>query len=230
MAYGAPAKPQFASFESPSMSGARSTGRIHEDSLPAMPSWDTAQTQHVDEPEPEHEIVEKHGVPEDAIPLRTNPQSPPLRQYNDPYDQQPYAARSELAGGDLGHAQQQSAYVQTGPYAQTHSPPPRSQATSPYAAGSAMSPPHGYNNVQQTPLSPAGSSYYGAQAAYPSAPQRQTAQAAYPQSAFTGYAPTGSTQYEPTAHTSYGAAQTPTSPVGNQAAYNPFRPGPQQHY
>lgn len=117
MAYGAP---QFATFDNPT--GAKG-GRLHEDALPVMPSWETSQTRRVEEPEEE-------GQQEGDIamsPLREAPAAQPQLAYGDEQRQpmlpqptqasqnswvhsSPYPSTA-YEGGDLGNSQQPNRYA-----------------------------------------------------------------------------------------------------------------------
>jgi hypothetical protein len=209
--------PQFATFDSPS-------GRIHEDSLPAMPSWDTAQKRRVED----ESAVQAYG--EDVE----------MERLGQP---QPYQQR---VGGN-GYNQ-----VPNGPATPALSP--YDQSTEYFGAGAATATTSNrYNsglggqhlgNFQNTPLSPAPT-YATNAPEYNAATDRfapgfvspspeqynrnYTHSPPQPHNFSTPYAPTISTRYEPSENEYQGQNVSPTQRRAPQAfGYPSLSPTSQQ--
>lgn len=96
--------PQTATFDAPTKNG-----KYNEDSLPAMPSWDQAQSRHVQEDDVEMEKLNDHSAQQQSL-LANDQRNSGGRYYNN--DAYPYEASRPTAhdtAGDLGT-------MHTGPY------------------------------------------------------------------------------------------------------------------
>lgn len=121
--------PQFATFDA----GNKRSANIHEDSLPTMPSWDTAQTRRVEDRSPQ-----PRGA--DMEMERMLPQHTPASPIRDsPYQSAPY--QSDLGAQRLGqHHQQQQQQEYYDPPNQPLSPAPTYYSTAPPMAGALHAP------------------------------------------------------------------------------------------
>jgi hypothetical protein len=204
MMYGA--QPQFATFDASS--------KKHEDSLPAMPSWDTAQSRRVEDDTQDMEMkhLEQqasggqtlHGNQNAYAPVANGPISPVHSPYHEQQD--PYAQNASPYSSGLG-----SQPPNQTPY--SHDLPPNNYTRAPlspaptYSSGPA--PTYRTTQPQRPPMNTNSQSFnsdrYGAS---PPPPQQQ-------------WSPVGSTRYEPTEYPNN------TSPVGaGQGHFQSFAPAP----
>jgi len=166
MNYGAPppAAPQFASFDAPSWSK-NGGAAVHEDALPNMPSWDTAQRRRVMSDDEDNLDTAYHGATGEqengdiALGGMMHPRAqdyeqrqPMLQQhaipptYNDEpssyngtsSSSYPYQTQNAYAGGDLGG------------YPAAHHPLQQQQEPTRYASGHSAVPPS-YRSQQTSP-------------------------------------------------------------------------------
>ena len=90
------APPQFAQFD------VSRSDKVHEDSLPAMPSWDTASQKRVLEDVHHHDDVEM-GKIEQKAPMLAHQAPSPTKEYTEMESGTPYQQHSAQHGGDLGN-------------------------------------------------------------------------------------------------------------------------------
>lgn len=171
MNYGAPPQqPQFATFDANPRN--KSGAAINEDTLPPMPSWDTAQSRRVIHDDDDLDI-EYHGTTgeqsngdialggmatstqqdheqrQPMLPQQTTSPSynnhPAFRDYQEPANSgYPYQTQGAYAGGDLGGPQQQPTRPQQpSRYDSTYSAIPPSYRSAPSPSPYA----HGYGNA-----------------------------------------------------------------------------------
>jgi hypothetical protein len=149
-----------------------SSGIVHEDSLPAMPSWDTAQTRRIEDHTPEKRMddVEMGHLP----PVQTQVQRParngydqvpngPISPTSPTYSQNGYFPNHQQHNADLGSQRmgQYNDYDDT-----PHSPAPTYHtnpvpATDRFMAGTASPIPYSYQTThqQQTSYAPSSTQY-----------------------------------------------------------------------
>jgi len=183
-------QPQYAQFDAPS------SKPINGDALPAMPSWETAQSRRVEVEEmPDHhtDIVELSSLnnnPRDEVrvPMLAQTEHADQSPLPSPYAYSPPHEQAPFTGNHYGAAQSS----QNGYRGASSPPPPQQQrrpvhygagaqgysAQQPYAAhsqGDGMSP--GYMGSQHNDLV-------------------STVSPTYANAGYTGYAPSGSTRFE----------------------------------
>lgn len=124
--------PQFATFDA----GSKRGGQIHEDSLPAMPSWDTATTRQVEDhtPAPPPQRTRNEMEMERMLPQHNYNQGPRSPIHESPYGQGPRSPIHDSPyASDLG-AQNQTA---RGGYTNDYYDPPMSPAPTYYSTAPA---------------------------------------------------------------------------------------------
>ena len=190
-------QPQFATFDA-------SSNKIPEDSLPAMPSWDTAQTRKVEDHSHDMEMkdLEHQASGGQRLSRNANSYAPvsngPASPVHSPYDHQPQTVYMHGAtqpyGSDLGaqrlnnnsYPYEDPSYHHSGPL----SPTPT------YTSGPAPT----YHTTQPRPAMNTNTSYQSDRFAAPPQPQQQ-------------WSPMSSTRYEPTEYTAQGTSyHVPISP------------------
>jgi hypothetical protein len=108
--YVTPSQPQFAQFDT----GKRS--QVNEDSLPSMPTWETATSRRVvdDSHHDEMEMGTIDHTDEAKAPMLANQQPTPrgghVESFQEYHDTLPYQQRIAQNGGDLGAYGQQTSY------------------------------------------------------------------------------------------------------------------------
>lgn len=154
---------------------------MHEDSLPAMPSWDTASERKVFDESHDEDIQMEKLDPQKAPMLANQAPSPRIGAQQSPAAVLPYQQHGAALGGDLGN-----------PYGQT----------SPVYGGAHGQSPVGYTG-QHGYASPSAPQQYHS-------PDDLTANHSFPpQQAYSSYTPSESTRYEPS--TVYGGQETGTA-------------------
>ena len=88
-------QPQFAQFD------VSKSNKVHEDSLPAMPSWETASQKRVLQEDDSHNDVEM-GKLEQKAPMLAHKAPSPNTGYAEMDSQIPYQQHGAKQGGDLG--------------------------------------------------------------------------------------------------------------------------------
>ena len=88
-------QPQFAQFD------VSSNNKVHEDSLPAMPSWETTSQKRVLQEEERHNDVEM-GKLEQKAPMLAHQAPSPNTSYAEIGSEIPYQQHGAKQGGDLG--------------------------------------------------------------------------------------------------------------------------------
>ena len=91
--YGGYRSPQTATFDAPS----NKNGAYNEDALPAMPSWEQAQSRHVEDNNVEMEQLDHQAAQQESLLPRNDAASAGGGRY--------YNHQEQNAGGDLGTAQ-----------------------------------------------------------------------------------------------------------------------------
>ena len=91
------APPQFAQFD------VSRSNKVHEDSLPAMPSWDAASQKRVLENENHHDEVEM-GKMEQKVPMLAHQAPSPTKGYAEMESGMPHQHHGAQQGGDLGNS------------------------------------------------------------------------------------------------------------------------------
>lgn len=217
MMYGA-APPQFATFEA--------SKKVNEDSLPAMPSWDTAQTRRVEDPNQDMEMkdLEHQATGGQRLSRNRNEYAPvpnsTAAPIHSPYsDQQDAYMRggTQPHGSDLG-AQRQN----QDPYSRddrSYDRPPMSPAPT-YNSGPAPT----YHTTQQQSPRPAmnnNQSFNSDRYASPPSQQQQ-------------WSPVESTRYEPTEYPASTYRNVAASPTGQRPpsfqSFGPPNGQPRQSY
>ena len=207
MMYGA--APQFATFDA-------SSKKINEDSLPAMPSWDTAHTRRIEDDTQDMEMKHLEHQPTGGqlpnrnpnayAPVSAAPISPIHSPVHSPYHEQqdPYMHGAAPYASDLGAQRlNQNPFSQDDPsYTRT----PLSPAPT-YSSGPA--PTYHTTQPQRPPMNPNNQSFNSDRYAAPSSQQQQ-------------WSPVDSTRYEPTEYPAGNYTyQNPTSPVAQQSQRPP---------
>ena len=206
MMYGA--APQFATFDASS--------KRNEDSLPAMPSWDTAHTRRVEDDSQDMEMKHLehqasgeqtlHKNPNAYAPVANDPISPvhsPYHEQQDPYmNVAPYASEQHLN-------QNQSTYSHDNP---SYNRAPLSPAPT-YSSGPA--PTYYTTQFQRSPINTNNQSFTSDRYAAPPQPQQQ-------------WSPVASTRYEPTEYPAVGNYSTPTG-AQRPPSFQSFAPARQSY-
>lgn len=161
--YGARGVASTATFDSPSTAGGRG---VHEDSLPMMPSWDTATSKRVEHHDPEADALEM----EKLRPSFKQQEVGLLAGNNVQDERYDYSGRQEA--GDLGaggmHASPYHDYASGGGGYGAQTSPYGGQQTSPYGAGAGgYASQQPYRSVASPVSAVSPSAYGGSQTAMP---------------------------------------------------------------